>query len=572
MRKFLTILFLICSLGISAQTKWYIATTGSDTHGKGTSGDPWLTLKHAVDTVTGANFDNDTIIVGVGTFTETSQAVLGVKINIKGVGATSILSYTYVAADNWDACIVLHSTAEGTAGSQSISYLKIDGNETATAAISVLKRNDVICHHLTVVDFTNRGIQYQGTSSGVEPVTYMTGAKIYSCNISESSTRSLTVSFGLLNINGTDGMEIHDNILSQTLKPTGKNGNIVYTWGGWDKHWQFYNNTCTKPTTDGVLVGMADGWNFHLECGRSTGGNEVYNNTFTGGVAIDIAGGDHVKGAYDYSWHIYGNTCKITAQISSPAAGTHLPCGMDIERKATDLLVEKNLFENYPHAIQFGFDSDDDNLWVERMHFNYNIFKNIGFNDGTAEYVVRWTYGNATCYYRYIYFDNNVIIGNGAKAAFILNSASDISYLYIRNCIIENIETYGWLAAWNSAGTFSHIIVQNNDLYNNVSSNDIYYHLGKTITDLTYADNIETNPLFVTPIDFHLQVGSPAIDNGIDIGLKEDYDGNVVPFNSITDIGAYEYGSHEATPGTTLGTGTDNNLLVDKNGRIIIIQ
>jgi len=86
------------------------------------------------------------------------------------------------------------------------------------------------------------------------------------------------------------------------------------------------------------------------------------------------------------------------------------------------------------------------------------------------------------------------------------------------------------------------------------------------------ASSLYSNPLFRSPIDYHLQAGSPAIDAGTDVGLSEDYDGNVVPFNSIPDIGAYEYGSYEVTTGTTLGTGTGSNMLVDKNGRVIIIQ
>jgi hypothetical protein len=81
------------------------------------------------------------------------------------------------------------------------------------------------------------------------------------------------------------------------------------------------------------------------------------------------------------------------------------------------------------------------------------------------------------------------------------------------------------------------------------------------------------NPLFVTPIDFNLQPTSQCIDAGEDIGLTKDYTGKTVPFNSIPDIGAYEHGSYEVIPGvTTLGSGTGNNLMVDKNGRIIIIQ
>ena len=68
--------------------RWYVATTGSDTHGKGTLADPWLTIKHAADTITGAAFVGDTIVVGEGTFTENTQIALGVGVSIYGAGAT----------------------------------------------------------------------------------------------------------------------------------------------------------------------------------------------------------------------------------------------------------------------------------------------------------------------------------------------------------------------------------------------------------------------------------------------------------------------------------------------------
>jgi len=50
------------------------------------------------------------------------------------------------------------------------------------------------------------------------------------------------------------------------------------------------------------------------------------------------------------------------------------------------------------------------------------------------------------------------------------------------------------------------------------------------------TDYVIGDPLFVDPAngDFHLQEDSPAIDNGLDMGLP--YAG------SAPDIGAYEYG------------------------------
>ena len=41
--------------------------------------------------------------------------------------------------------------------------------------------------------------------------------------------------------------------------------------------------------------------------------------------------------------------------------------------------------------------------------------------------------------------------------------------------------------------------------------------------------------------NFHLKLGSKAIDAGRDVGLKADFNGTSIPRGSAPDIGAYEY-------------------------------
>jgi len=168
MRKLLTILLMLVSLTVSAD-KWYIATAangGDDSDGDGSIEAPWLTLKHACDTVTGANFVGDTIVVGEGTFTETAQSVLSVGVSIYGAGVTSIIKSSVTGAiAPWDigATIALESSSEGTEGNQSISYLYFDGDSyTADQAINVYKRSNVEIHHCTFFEWHHCAVRFRG--------------------------------------------------------------------------------------------------------------------------------------------------------------------------------------------------------------------------------------------------------------------------------------------------------------------------------------------------------------------------------------------------------------------------
>jgi hypothetical protein len=60
----------------------------------------------------------------------------------------------------------------------------------------------------------------------------------------------------------------------------------------------------------------------------------------------------------------------------------------------------------------------------------------------------------------------------------------------------------------------------------------------------TYTDTgtiWNSNPLFISSTDFHLQPSSPCINAGVNVGLTTDYVGDPVPIRTTPDIGAYEF-------------------------------
>jgi len=120
----------------------------------------------------------------------------------------------------------------------------------------------------------------------------------------------------------------------------------------------------------------------------------------------------------------------------------------------------------------------------------------------------------------------------------------------IRNNIIQMTRDSSTVFPFYYDGEGEAPVVNHNIFYNSSHSNRVNW--GGTIYDSTeeaawiadgHTGGIFTNPQLVNPsIDnFHLQSTSPAIDTGIDVGLTSDFEGNVVPYGSDPDIGAYEF-------------------------------
>lgn len=139
-------------------------------------------------------------------------------------------------------------------------------------------------------------------------------------------------------------------------------------------------------------------------------------------------------------------------------------------------------------------------------------------------------------------------IGSAAQGIAVLDSNVQIT-----NTILVSY-TVGLLASGGAAVTADHSLFHNNQV------------------DVQGATNL--NPVYGSPQflnmtsgDFHLSLGSPAIDAGAATSLLFDYDGDLRPIIAQSDIGADEFGdSALVDPGaTTVMTGTvgaDQQIIV----------
>ena len=378
------------------------------------------------------------------------------------------------------------------------------------------------------------------------PVTHSTGNAVYNCTI----TNCNEAREGNLNAIGQSGLLIHNNTFTNTQRALGHDATHI-TFGsgiGYNKGVKIYDNVFTLDEQAFDTDGTTPVWNFHIEAWNCQGGYEVYGNTFNGGhVGIDAGGSFNIKGDYDYSWDIHDNTFQWTSNYADELTGVF--CGVVFEGSVADLIIRKNHFKNLPNGIRSSMLQES--LVHENIYIYYNLFDNIGWGNDAWDFGMWFGQGHATAISRYFYIYNNVInsVSTGLSAGITLSSSNSLTYFEIKNNIIVGASSYGCIAFWDwsSGHTIDNIDIQYNNFYNNASGNDFYEYGSTSVTNLTDANNIETDPVFVggSPYNYHLQAGSPCINAGIDVGLTTDYDGNLVPYPTGTnpDIGAYEYGS-----------------------------
>ncbi len=553
MKIFLTAIALCLSF-FSQATIFYISPTGNDVTGNGTAGNPWKTLYKATNAV---SVPGDIIHVNAGTYIETLQAALKPGVSIEGDGITSILKSTLTA--DFTPMLILQS-AEGTNGNQYIANLKFDGQNLTTAwGIDVAGRSNVSIHDITMVDFRDRGVIFTGKSdfSDGPPTIYATGNTFYNNTVINCAQYLNGYGRGCLNIGGQDGLLVHHNTLVQDSRPSGQNGWPLKLAGtGYIKGVKIYNNTLIKNKFLGNYPGDQD-WDFAVELWYSQGGCELYNNTITGGV--DLAE-NYKTGAYTYSWYVHDNT------ISQPTLNDKFQGGIYFERQIEGAIVENNTFDKVTSGVILNIEDFGAGPYqaINNVKIRKNLFTNIGKaagngNNGSGI----WIYCDATATFDIngLNIDNNTIVAAPGNAPFeglnfnYGNAAGTTKNVNIRNNIVQGFYDY-WLRVGNAASTIDSFTVQNNNSYLNAGANAASFPYG-TPPYYINSGNISVNPLFISILNFQLQLLSPVIDKGVDVGL---------PYNNLgPDLGYFETGSLLPNNPPTAIAGPDQTITLPTN-------
>lgn len=493
---------------------YYIDPSGSDTRGDGSKNKPWSSLSHACSVIASSS----TIHINPGKYIESNRCTLAPGVNIEGEGYNSLIISHYVSKDEVDALILLKSSSPGVDGNQSISNIRLDGDLTGTKAIYGHYRNNITIRNCSIENFASVGIAFKNNLTWAEPEYYAEGNKIENCMINNCGN--------LIVLYGQSGMTVNDNILIENER-IGKITTIIRCT--WLTAFKYFNNISYKQ------INNEGKRNFGIELWDSRGGNEIFNNEFHGGgCAIDIAGISNLKGDYDYSWWIHDN--KFILEKPLPWTETGINTGIAFEATNEDAIVNNNLFLNLNRAIAISSAREPDH--VKNIKIYYNIFSNIGWKDVGWGYFIYFYSKAEENYMHELYIDNNVFSGLFIDKGLSFNLNGEFKDFYFRNNIIQNVngkDNYGWMSGLSSH--MQNIFILNNIIFNNCSNNGL--RNTEKVRNLVYENNIYSDPLFVSSVDYHLRSGSPAINAGIEIGLEKDFDGTPVIWKP--DIGVYEY-------------------------------
>ena len=289
----------------------------------------------------------------------------------------------------------------------------------------------------------------------------------------------------------------------------------------------------------GVLFGSLNNFHDHL----TITGNEIYNNGYAGVTNTD-------------AWVYVGCSNNFT--------------------------VTHNSIHNNVGAVPMA-------IWGESSHFAKNgiIAYNLIYNNKTPT-----KNGYATVLRGNM---DNVLFANNTIANNTINSSAPALYIYGSGTgsAMTNIRVFNNILYENKNASYTtHEIELGVAAYHDTTGtkfdNNLFYRSTLTGTIATYhrvsygldqiqgskpgtwqydtseahdfdANSITVHPLFISTTSFQLQLSSPAVDTGKVLSLETDYEGNPVPHNTQTDIGAYECVSKNAS------LDAPKNIRVDSN-------
>jgi len=480
----------------------------------------------------------DTLYVCDGAHTDPSQVVLSNGVDMEGESkAGSIITFTYTGTDGYIRGASSSPYPSGLSdGGHDISKLTFDGDSrTGVVALAFLYRTDIAIHDVTFQNIARTAIWLSGWgySSGwvgsgqnyeYEPPAYAENIDLY--NI--TATAVGTSSYGVIELQAIKNLNLHDYTLDNQTDSINGVG-IKNTSIGWFNGGEIYN--CDIKTYGGATPNL----NFVLETYFFYNDFEIHNNKFWNEISLN---GGLTTRASGSSWNlkIYNNETDFS-NITTNA-------GHELSH----------------HWLEYYGNYDHDNAVsraVGLWHTNYttadslthvSLHNNIWYNNATCAIQLTDTNGGT---FDYIEIANNVIdtvpeVAWGGHGIYVyVNTDTDyLDNLTIQNNIIINADYRPvWLTGTHVEDIRSPVINYNYFDGNNVDSVLDGGATTPTISNTDAAPGITGSGNKPAPY-YTLNAGSPAVDNGSDLGdgLYYGLDPSSSWPDSVTEVDQDDYG------------------------------
>jgi hypothetical protein len=411
---FILTAILMCSSSWAAT--YYVAPSGNDTSGNGSSTSPWKTLSTACAKVKSSG---DTIYLNSGSYTDNNSCSLAAGVKIQGAGQSLVTitsAYTgtaYIYRDTSNSSPALN-------GNNDISGFTLDGSGKKLPTGILLKgSSNITIHDMTFQHIKTTAIELSGvgnwpdynTSRLQPPAYYATGCFLHDLTINDctsATSASTDDRLGAITINAVANGAIYNTNINEAYA---NHGTGIKGANGWFSNFKIYNNVIATDHANSNCF-VLETYNFQKDA-------EIYGNTFN--HLMSLSGGQAANPS------LTGNTWN--------------------------LLVHDNVWNLAGIPANAG--NEFTHNWA-RLYNNY-------FNNGNMPAAGIWVNGGLTSSgITHWQFDHNVVYN--CSAGIFMNSGSNDN-INIYNNVFDSLNgAYygGKYAVWGNGGSASASAIQNN--------------------------------------------------------------------------------------------------------------
>ena len=484
------------TVSVKAASVYYVATNGNDSN-SGTEQSPWQTIQKACDSLTAG----DTVYIKVGTYKEkvtvnVSGSESGGYITIQNFGTDKvILDGTEITAPSGQSALLLINSKSFI----TIKGLEICNYKTSTSGLLIMGIFITgSAHHIQISNNNIHNIENNAKVDSDKMGRDAHGIAVYGTDGTNSINNIIIDGNTVTNceLGSSESMVVNGNVDTFTITNNliHDNDNIGIDMIGWEgkasSNDQARNGVCRGNTVYNI----------------SSAGNPAYDTDDLCADAIYVDGGKDI---------IIERNAAYTSDIGIEVASEHNG------KTTSGVMVRDNLiYNNNCIGIAFGGYDTNRGTTVNCQFLNNTLYNNDTLQQGNGEILIQKANSN-TVKNNIIYCNSqNLVVGNPFSSTYSYNNTFDYNTYY------------------GPGGTSNVEWQWQNKYYTGFAA-----FKNKTNQDL---HSIFANPLLksTSPLDFHLQSGSPAINAGDPTFTpatgETDFGGGARLLGTRVDCGAYE--------------------------------